>query len=383
MSAYIKKRFKPFVSAFSLSLLFHTFFFIFLVLTPNTKEFFNFYVEEFFNLENISFSKEDRYAFQNKQKLAKKEFSKKTATPTPKSELKTHEPESFNQAFPASSQESSSPPQSNPFVNPSEEKIGLEAQNSEPSNGSQIQSGFAKSPSEEGLSSQTQNLEPSSPIGSKENVSLPKSLVYEIFYGPFKLGETVIQIEGAKYTAVVYTTGLGNTIYPYYAKWETWVDEQGNPWKTIVYSKDREKERKKLIFFEKEKGIVLVKKDLKSDKPGETFNLAYPIYDELSSFIKSWLNDYLSQPRVEFPIYVKEERKLVKVSSYKEIQCAYQNKEKICLELKVRLPETSELLSRNREVRVYLLKDERYPLEIRGKLPLLGSLVGKLKEVVK
>jgi hypothetical protein len=61
----------------------------------------------------------------------------------------------------------------------------------------------------------------------------------------------------------------------------------------------------------------------------------------------------------------------------------YEGKEEPCLELNITLPETSELLSRNRKVTVYLLKKEKYPIEIRGKLPLIGSLTGKLKEVVK
>ncbi|HCE80483.1 MAG TPA: hypothetical protein DEQ05_06910, partial [Thermodesulfobacterium commune] len=223
----------------------------------------------------------------------------------------------------------------------------------------------------------------SEPTLSKDIVSLPKKLVYEIFYGPFKLGETIILIENSKYSAIVYTTGLGNVVYPYYAKWETWLDNQGNPFKTNIYSKDREKERKKSIFFDKERQVVNIKKGDIEKNLGKTFNVTYPIYDELTSFINSWLVDYLNQPKVEFPVYIKESRKFVKIALSKETSCMYEGKEEPCLELNITLPETSELLSRNRKVTVYLLKKEKYPIEIRGKLPLIGSLTGKLKEVVK
>jgi len=45
------------------------------------------------------------------------------------------------------------------------------------------------------------------------------------------------------------------------------------------------------------------------------------------------------------------------------------------------LPKKSELLERASEVEILLLKDKKVPLELRGKLPIFGSLVGKLKKI--
>jgi hypothetical protein len=39
-------------------------------------------------------------------------------------------------------------------------------------------------------------------------------------------------------------------IYPYYATWETKVDKNGYPIQTTIYSKERSKERKKILHFD-------------------------------------------------------------------------------------------------------------------------------------
>lgn len=227
----------------------------------------------------------------------------------------------------------------------------------------------------------------SNPSGNVKNNSLepnlhflPKKLIYEIFYGPIKLGETQIVIEENKVKALVYTTGMGNNIYPFFASWETWIDTSGLPKKTRIYSKDSQKERKKEISFEVESSTIKIKRLLPEEKPEETHKLSYPLYDELSSFIKSWLVDYNAHERVVFPVYIKEKREIIEVFFKGKIPCKFKTEEKVCLELLVLAPEKSELLKRAREITVYLLEKERIPIEIRGKLPLLGSLTGKLKE---
>lgn len=211
--------------------------------------------------------------------------------------------------------------------------------------------------------------------------SLPKRLVYEIFYGPLKVGETQIVIEENKVRALVYTTGLGNTIYPFFARWETWIDENGFPRKTLIYSKDSEKERKKEILFEVENSTVKTKKLLPEERPEEIYKLTYPLYDELSSFVFSWLVDYNNQEKVFFPVYIKEKRETIQVSFKRKTICKFKTEEKECLELSVLAPEKSELLKRAREITIYLLKNEKIPLEVKGKIPLFGSLTGRLKEL--
>lgn len=210
---------------------------------------------------------------------------------------------------------------------------------------------------------------------------LPKRVIYEIFYGPIKLGETQLIIEENKIKALVYTTGMGNTIYPFFASWETWIDPNGLPKKTWIYSKDSEKERKKEVSFEVENSVVRIKRLLPEEKPEEIHKLPYPLYDELSSFINSWLVDYSAKDKVSFPVYIKERREIIEVSLKKKAPCQFKAEEKVCLELLVLTPEKSELLKRAREITVYLLEKEKIPVEIKGKIPLFGSLTGRLKEL--
>lgn len=210
---------------------------------------------------------------------------------------------------------------------------------------------------------------------------LPKKLTYEIFYGPLKLGITEITIQDEKIRAIVYTTGIGNSIYPFFAQWETWIDEDGFPEKVVIYSKDKEKERKKEIFFEREKSQVKIKRLLPQEKSEEIYKLSYPVYDELSSFIISWLLDYTSNKRVDLPVYIKEKREIIEIFYKDKKTCEFRSKEDTCLELLVLTPEKSELIKRAREITIYLLEKERVPLEIKGKLPFLGSLTGRLKEI--
>lgn len=210
---------------------------------------------------------------------------------------------------------------------------------------------------------------------------LPKKLIYEIFYGPLKLGITEITIQDEKIRAIVYTTGIGNSIYPFFAQWETWIDEKGVPEKVVIYSKDKEKERKKEIFFEKERSQVKIKRLLPQEKSEEIYKVSYPVYDELSSFIISWLIDYESNKRVDLPVYIKENKEIIEIFYKNKRACEFRSKEDICLELLVLTPEKSELIKRAREITIYLLEREKIPLEIKGKLPFLGSLTGRLKEI--
>ncbi|PMP69093.1 MAG: hypothetical protein C0190_00595 [Thermodesulfobacterium geofontis] len=208
-------------------------------------------------------------------------------------------------------------------------------------------------------------------------------LFYDIYYGPFKIGESEICITPEKYTATVYSVGLANSIFPYYAKWETWVDEKGYPKKTFIYSKERGKERKRVIYFKKEENNVIYQKLLPTYKKPENISLEFPIYDELSSFIASFYIDYTFYPKTKLPLFIKKSREYVRIEFKGRKTCEFEKEEKECLFIEVFLPKKSELLERSSEVEMLLLKEKKVPLELRGKLPIFGSLVGKLKKIEK
>ncbi len=206
-------------------------------------------------------------------------------------------------------------------------------------------------------------------------------LFYEIRYGPFKVGETEIYITPEKYTAIVYSVGLAKWIFPFYAKWETWVDKKGYPEKTIVYSKERGKERKRIIYFKKEEGKIVYQKLLPECKEPENILLEFPIYDELSSFIASFHIDYTKQSKVKIPLFIKKNREYIKIEFKERKNCNFENEKRECFYIKVFLPKKSELLERASEAEMLLWEEKKVPLELRGKLPIFGSLVGKLKKI--
>jgi len=59
--------------------------------------------------------------------------------------------------------------------------------------------------------------------------------------------------------------------------------------------------------------------------------------------------------------------------------CEFLNKEIMCQTIKVTLPEKSELLKRSKNVIIYMHPQEKFPVIIKGNLPLFGSLKAVLK----
>jgi hypothetical protein len=129
---------------------------------------------------------------------------------------------------------------------------------------------------------------------------------YEIYFGPIKVGESQISILKSSNTlsAKVYTTGLGNMIYPYYATWETKVEKNGYPIQTTIYSKERIKERKKTLHFDSKNSVVYEEKFL-PEKENKTIRVSFPIHDELSGFISVWDWSKLPQ-KSSIPLYIKK-----------------------------------------------------------------------------
>jgi len=207
-------------------------------------------------------------------------------------------------------------------------------------------------------------------------------LLYEVYWGPFKVGESHIVITPEKYTTHVYTAGLGKLFFPFYATWETWVDENGTPEKVIIFSNERGKKRKKIIKFDKQRGIVIYQKILPKKKAPEIIPVKFPVYDELSAFVAAFFIDYKKFPQAKLPLYIKKEKHYVKLHFKKEVICKVEKKNKKCLKIEAHLPQKSELLKRTSDLEVLLLEKERYPFSLKGKLPIFGSLVGKLKKVV-
>ncbi len=206
-----------------------------------------------------------------------------------------------------------------------------------------------------------------------------KILKYEIYYASVKLGESQIILRDKEVEAIVYTTGVGNFLYPYRATWTTQIKDNTTfyPLRTTINSKDRFKERKKIIHFRILENKVTVEKILPKPKR-EEYKISFPIYDELTGFVASWFLNYKEGAIFNLPLYIKEERFSVQITYQKEIPCVFRNQTATCLEIKVLLPQKSELLKRSKEITYLLLSKERIPLEIRGKVPIFVTLIGKL-----
>jgi len=202
---------------------------------------------------------------------------------------------------------------------------------------------------------------------------------YEIYLGPIKVGESQIIMSKSSNTlsAKVYTTGLGNMIYPYYATWETKVEKNGYPIQTTIYSKERSKERKKILHFDSKNSVVYEEKILPK-KENKTITVSFPIHDELSGFISVWNWSKLPQ-KSSIPLYIKKERTFATVEIQTKLPCEFLNKEIMCQTIKVTLPEKSELLKRSKNVIIYMHPEGNFPVIIKGSLPLFGSLKAVLK----
>ncbi len=205
-----------------------------------------------------------------------------------------------------------------------------------------------------------------------------KTLFYEIFYGPVKLGESKIILKSQEYSAIAYTTGAGNVLYPYQAKWTSSLNQHNQPLKSLIHSKDRFKEREKILYFDEKNKNILVEKRLPKPKK-KTYSITFPVYDELTAFIYSWNLNYREKNSHEIPLYIDGERHLALIHSKGYTTCKLGNRTLSCLEIRVNLPEKSELLKRTSEVTFFLSVNERIPLEIRGRLPIFGNLVARLK----
>lgn len=206
-------------------------------------------------------------------------------------------------------------------------------------------------------------------------------LFYEIYYGPFKVGESEINITSQKYTAIVYSVGLARWIFPFYAKWETWVDENGYPKKAVIYSRERNKERKRLIYFQEKENKIIYQKLLPKREEPESVSLEFPIYDELSSFIASFYINYSIHSEVKMPLFIKKNRNFVKILFKEKTSCEFEKEKKECLYIETYLPKKSELLKRASKVEIFLLENKKIPIKLKGKLPIFGSLVGKLEKI--
>ncbi len=206
-------------------------------------------------------------------------------------------------------------------------------------------------------------------------------LFYDIYWGPFKVGESQIYILSNKYVAIAYSLGIASSLFPFYAKWETWIDKEGYPEMSIIYSEEKNKKRKRILYFKKASNKIIIQKLLPTSKAPEEIYIEFPIYDELSSFLTSFFIDYWSFPKKEIPIYVKKSREYVKLNFEKKLKCNFLEDQKTCLKVNVYLPEKSELLKRSSEVEMILLEKERFPLELKGRLPIFGSLIGKLNKI--
>mgnify|MGYP001773017676 CR=1 FL=1 len=205
-------------------------------------------------------------------------------------------------------------------------------------------------------------------------------LHYEIYYTTFKVGESKIYLSKNELKAIAYTTGLGNFIYPYYAEWVTTVDVNGYPITSTIFSQDRFKKRQKKLYFHPKEQKIIVEKILPQPKK-KVYSISFPVFDELSSFVYSWKLNYNSHKEYQLPLYIDGERHMANIKLIGNKTCKSLNKEELCLNLMVTLPEKSELLKRSNKVQIFLSEKDKIPLELIGTLPLFGSLKAYLKEI--
>ncbi len=207
-----------------------------------------------------------------------------------------------------------------------------------------------------------------------------KFLKYDIGWLFVKLGEAVIKISKDLYIGEVYTTGIGNLIYPYHAIWKTWVNPDFTPFRTLIIAKSRHGIRKKLLIFDKTSGKVIIQRLLPHFSTQE-IRIAFPVYDELSALVLSFSLDYTRIKKIKIPLYIRKKRRFLTLSVKKETLCIWNHKKEKCYKILIDLPQESELLKHSREVLMWLLKDKKVPVRLSGKLPLFGSLEGVLKSV--
>ncbi len=202
-------------------------------------------------------------------------------------------------------------------------------------------------------------------------------LKYSIGWLFVKLGESIIKINQNFYMAEVYTTGIGNLIYPYHAIWKTWLTPDKIPYKVLIFSKSRHGLRKKLLLFDKKYEKVTIQKLLPKFEVDEV-KIKFPVYDELSAFILSFSLDYRQKNFFTIPLYVCRKRCLLKLFKKRELVYKWNNRSQKCYEILIDLPQESELLRHSREVWMWLLEKEKIPVKLIGKLPIIGNLEGIL-----
>lgn len=217
---------------------------------------------------------------------------------------------------------------------------------------------------------------------SIHNLLAETVLLYEIFYGPIKLGESKIILSQTEFHAYAYTTGTGNILYPYQAKWQSIIDSSGYPKKSIIFSKDPFKEREKMLIFSSTNHQVQLKQ-LRPSPKEKIYPISFPLYDELTAFIASWYLNYELHSTYKLPLFIKGEKHFANLKFKKVVPCNFNQTSSYCLEIETILPEASELLKRSKELTILLHKEERIPVELRGSLPIFGSLTAKLKSYLK
>jgi len=203
-------------------------------------------------------------------------------------------------------------------------------------------------------------------------------LVYRIYWGFIPVGESKIKISPGTYESEVYTIGIGRWFFPFLAKWVTFVDSNGYPVKVIITSQKRNEVKTKEEFFYPEEGKVVVKRKHGKTSSISSYSIKFPVYDELSAFVKSFTLNYKNHSKVELPVFIKGERCFIKIS----VEGFVKFRGKSCVKLLVELPKKSELLKHSSKVEVLLSLHKKVPVILRSKLPIFGHLTGKLKKVV-
>jgi len=206
-------------------------------------------------------------------------------------------------------------------------------------------------------------------------------LEYRVVWEFIPVGKIEVWKKDGEAVAYARTTGLGAFIFPFKSLWRTEVNPAGEPLKTTIEVLERGHPKRKLIFFDREKGRVIKEKITPEKHRRESFAVKFPVFDELTGFLEALSLEWDSPGEVyTLPVFAGEKRHLSRLflKGRKEIK-SFRGWEKVC-EIEVSLPFESELIKRSHKIRVYL-SEEGLPVVVEGDIRL-GHLTAYLVQAL-
>ncbi len=181
-----------------------------------------------------------------------------------------------------------------------------------------------------------------------------------------------IEIWKFKTQAIAYarTTGLGALIFPFKSLWRTETTLNGEPLRTEIQILEKGHPKRKRFLFERIPPRVIKEKVTPQKFRREIFEVSYPLYDELTGFLKAlgfrWKHPGESR---QLPVFAGKRVYFARLfyRGPKEVR-TFRGWEEI-KEVEVELPFESELIQRSRHIWVYL-SPEGLPVMVAGRIRL-------------